>query len=111
MKEVDTNAIREASQIFGEKAAYFIGLTLKNADEFVAEIKEALERDNAEDAGLGAHSLKSIMLQAGAKETGALAEIIQDAGEEGDLETCKNTFPELQAVYEKTKAFMLTMTK
>lgn len=110
MEEIDTNAIREASQIFGEKATYFIGLTLKNADQFIAEMKGALEQENAEDVGLGAHALKSIMLQAGAKETGALAKVIQDAGEIGDLETCKNTFPELQSVYEKTKAFMLTMT-
>ena len=51
---INTDSIREACEIFGKKTAYFLGLTLRDADNFMAEIGAALVNNDAQSAGLAA---------------------------------------------------------
>ncbi|MCB1783943.1 MAG: Hpt domain-containing protein [Alphaproteobacteria bacterium] len=103
---INTDSIREACEIFGKKTAYFLGLTLRDADNFMAEIGAALVNNDAQSAGLAAHSLKSIMHQAGAMEVGDCGEALQDAGEVGNLEECIDLYTQLRPLYQESKAFM-----
>ncbi len=99
-------AMKTAIEVYGEKAGMYAQLTLKDADKFVSDIEQALSQNAAEDVGLAAHSLKSIMKQVQAHDVADLAYEIEQAGEAKDLETAQSHLQPLQAAYAKTRIFL-----
>ena len=107
----DEQAVRSALAAFGAKAPKLVALTLKDADQFIADIESAIGRGDAEAVGLAAHSLKSILKQVGAETTGGLAFGMEKAGKAGDLGSCGTRLPALRESYVETRQLLVTVAK
>ena len=99
-------SIDEALSVFGERAGKLVELTLKDADNFVAEIEQAINDNNPQAAGLAAHSLKSIMKQVNALSVSDIAYEIEQNGKDGNIETCSEKWPDLSARYKDVREYL-----
>jgi HPt (histidine-containing phosphotransfer) domain-containing protein len=99
----DKMAILEAVCIFGKNKAKFVALTLKDADTFYQEIQDSLRDRDFDALALSAHSLKSIMSQAGANE---VAHIAYDLEKLGKIKEC----PSVNIVERFTEAYVEAKT-
>jgi HPt (histidine-containing phosphotransfer) domain-containing protein len=104
---MDSAAIKEATEIFGEQAGEFIRLTLKDADNFMAEIVTETTNGNAVAVGLAAHSLKSILKQVGAEDVAAIAYEIEKAGHAGDIALCRARVGSLEVGYGELRTYLV----
>lgn len=103
----EEQAIRDALSVFGDNAEKLAELTLKDAENFVAEIEKNIEAGDARGAGLAAHSIKSIMRQIGAAEFGEYASQMEQAGDnDQDIEKCKELWPTFKESYDRAKAII-----
>lgn len=102
----DEQSIKEALAAFGEKAKKLAELTLKDADQFIADIESGLQSGDSSAVGLAAHSIKSIVKQIGALELGDLCFQMETSGKSGDLEKCRALWPALKAGYDEVKIFV-----
>ena len=102
MREDILNAVTR----FGEKAGMFLELTLKDAHKYYGEIQEAIEAKNAEDVGLAAHALKSVLKQNAAEDSAAIVLEMEHAGKENDFEKCLAQKPLLDEEIAKVFALL-----
>ncbi len=102
--------MKEAITAYGDKAGMFVELILKDADNFVNDIGTAMEQSNAEDVGLAAHSLKSIMKQIHANTVADLAFDLEKAGKDGAIDDVQDTHEQLKAHYAETKEYLLSLS-
>jgi HPt (histidine-containing phosphotransfer) domain-containing protein len=108
--EADKPEIDKALQDFGSKAGTAVSLTLKDGDNFMQEIAEAVNTGNTQDAGRAAHSLKSIMRQLGCHTVADHAYSIEQAGRGDDLATCRDVLTQLQESYQLTRDYLNSKT-
>ncbi|MGN7438382.1 MAG: Hpt domain-containing protein [Alcanivorax sp.] len=107
---VDKDSINTAVSAFGPHAQQFATLTLADANRLFEELVQALDNDNAHEAGIAAHSLKSIMKQTGAMSLADVTFTIEQAGKNNDLATCKQALPALQENFASVKQHLETLT-
>lgn len=103
---IDEKAIKEALSVFGEKASMLVELTLKDANNFVTAIEEAITQSQTVEASFAAHSLKSIMRQIGAHQVADIAYEIEKAGNDNNLQICQNNLNPLKEAYADAKAYL-----
>lgn len=103
--------MKDAITVYGDKASMFVELILKDADNFVNEISVAIEQSNAEDVGLAAHSLKSIMKQIHANNVAELAFDLEKAGKDGVIDGAQEKHEQLKAYYAETKDYLLSLSE
>ena len=96
---IDFNCVDAAVDAFGEDAAEFIALTLKDADNFVSEIAAGLKVGDARAVHDAAHSLKGILKQAGASNIADTALKIEQAAYAADMPPCQDTVHSLYKDY------------
>ena len=104
--EADKPEIDKAVNDFGSKAATAVSLTLKDGDNFMRDITEAVNTDQPQDAGRSAHSLKSIMRQLGCKTVAGHAYEMEQAGKRDDIATCLQVLEPLQESYGVTRDYL-----
>ncbi len=78
-------------------------LFLENAPERINQIRAAFDDDPGGVPERGAHSLKSSAANVGAEGLRAIALRMEHAASEGDLESVRKMFPQLEAAFEEAK--------
>ncbi len=91
---------------FGEHVEKVIELTIKDADDLIFNIDEAIKSGNALDAGLEAHSLKSVMAQIGADKIADIAKKIELQGKSEELEGLEEFNNNLKLEYKIVTDFL-----
>lgn len=85
----------------GELYAEIVGIYLEDSPRQVAEIKEALNLNDADRAGKAAHSLKSASGNIGGEAVRQVAFLIEQHGKKGALELQQSLLPELETQFAK----------
>ncbi|MCB1562380.1 MAG: response regulator [Alphaproteobacteria bacterium] len=98
----------EALAQFGANRQKVIELTLQDADHFVETIEVALEAHNAEELGLEAHALKSVLAQIGAGPLAEKARALEIMGKAGSIDQveAQTLFAALQSEYRLLKKIL-----
>jgi len=113
--EVKTSAVAENNNApldvafleqFGDHVEKVIELTIKDADDLVFNIDKAIKDRNALDAGLEAHSFKSVMAQIGAKKIAKIAKNIEHQGKSGEFDGIEIFYRDLKLEYKIVTDFL-----
>ncbi len=96
---------------FGKNTSKIIELTLKDADNFMGNIEQAMKQKNSEEFGLESHSLKSVAAQVGAVKLSEIAKELERKGKGNEMEDVTVLFSALQSEYELVKQALLKYTK
>ncbi len=91
---------------FGDHVEKVIELTIKDADDLVFNIDKAIKDRNALDAGLEAHSLKSVMAQIGAEKIAKIAKKIEHQGKSGEFDGIEIFYRDLKLEYKIVTNFL-----
>ena len=91
---------------FGDHVEKVIELTIKDADDLVFNIDKAINDRNALDAGLEAHSLKSVMAQIGAEKIAKIAKNIEHQGKSGEFDGIEILYRDLKLEYKIVTDFL-----
>ena len=108
---LDTQPIKEAVDLFGEHAQQLATLTLQDSEKLIGDIEHALNNNDAKEAGLAAHSFKSVMKQINAFEVAEIAQTIEKAGKSGNYQTCVELLPSLKEQYTLVEACLKSFTE
>jgi len=84
-----------------------IALFLEDCPRLIQAIREALDAGNADAVHRGAHALKGSAGNFDAKEVTALAQRLEARAREGNLETARQTFVDLE---NATTRFLTTLS-
>jgi len=118
--EVKTSAVAENNNApldiafleqFGDHVEKVIELTIKDADDLVFNIDKAIKDRNALDAGLEAHSFKSVMAQIGAKKIAKIAKNIEHQGKSGEFDGIEIFYRDLKLEYKIVTDFLHGYTR
>lgn len=104
---LDVQSINDAVSAFGDDAAEFIRLTVKDADSFVAEIADGLKAADAVAVHDAAHSLKGILRQVGAASIADMAFGIETAASTGDLTAGGRLAQPLSTAYAALRDYLI----
>lgn len=97
------SSIIEATSIYGDSTSKLIELTLKDMEKFYTSIQNAVKFLDSEELGLSAHSLKSVLSQAGAMDAAALAYELEKIGKSNDLQDADGLLQKLEIELKETK--------
>lgn len=81
---------------------------LSDAPSLVSDIRNAVERSDAESLSMAAHRFKSSSFQMGAARMGELCLQLENKGEEGELSGTKELFVELEQEFEVFQKIVAT---
>ncbi len=96
---------------FGDHVEKVIELTIKDADDLIFNIDKAISNKNALDAGLEAHSLKSIMAQIGAEKIAKIAKNIEQQGKSEEFDGIEIFYKDLKLEYKRVIGFLRSYIK
>ena len=100
----DRDMLAEVKDLGDDVFKELVQLYLQEGPGRLQRIRQGIESGDAALASQAAHSLKGSSASFGASGLAKLAEKIEMAGKDGDLETCKAALPEVEAEYEKVRA-------
>lgn len=106
---LDTQPIKEAIDLFGEHAIQLATLTLQDSEKLIGDIEHALNNNDPNEAGLAAHSFKSVMKQINAFEVADIAQTIEKAGKSGNYQTCVELLPSLKEHYTSVEKYLQSL--
>ena len=108
---INKKVIEDAINVYGEHTNTFVSLTLKDADNFLDAIDASIGNKNDVSLAISAHSLKSIMLQAGSHEVADEALKLEKMGKSRDLTGASESLRKLKVLYTETKQTLRDLTK
>jgi len=85
---------------FGGDKDLFIemsGMLLEDAPGLLAKVGRAVDSDNAHDLRMSAHALKGLLLACGGVRAAHVAQVLENAGQAGDLRQAAAQFATLQS--------------
>lgn len=103
-----TENIKNTLSQFGDKADQYAKLLVEDIDMRLLHIEQGVEDKNFEEIHIAAHSLKSVMKQAGAQEICNIAHIIEHASAAENFKTCKDQLPALEKAHAEVREVLLT---
>ena len=103
---IDKDKIAKSASVYGEHAGQFIRLTLKDAGNFFQEIKDSIASGDADGLKIAAHSLKSIMRQAGADDIADFAAVLEEKGRNNACADAVEDLSRMEGVFFETVAAM-----
>ncbi|MFQ5553102.1 MAG: Hpt domain-containing protein [Thermoplasmata archaeon] len=101
---VDPEALDRLREWGGDQlVGQMIRLFLENSETRMEQIRAGLEKDDADEAGKGAHSLKSSAANVGAHTVRALAAAMEQQAGEGNLASMKTALPALEEAFRAAR--------
>lgn len=88
-------------ELWGE----IVTLCMEDAPNYISALKVALENNDAKDAMIQAHTLKSSVGNIGAEATRNYAMLIENAAKQGDLEKSRELYPKLYSAFQDVISF------
>ncbi len=97
---IDPAALVRLEEWGGSKlSSEIIRLFLKHGPERMDQVRSALTGDNLNEAERGAHSLKSSAANVGAEEVRRIANDVEIASSEGEVQRVRDLVPKLEEAF------------
>lgn len=100
---LDTDIINELIQVMGTEFATLVESFLRDSEQRLQLLGQAIQGDEAETVRELAHSFKGSSSNLGATELSALCRSLEQAGRDGALDEAREILEQARDVFERTR--------